>query len=61
MTATSSADSRPDDDDQTVHTFQYGTGRMPFFMKIVWLLFLAFGAYYVVVFLLDALGSDLGA
>ena len=42
-------------------TFRYGHGRMPLFLKLVWLAFLAFGTWYTVVYLLDALGSELGA
>jgi hypothetical protein len=48
-------------DDQRMHDFEYGHGRMPLFMKIVWLAFLAFAAFYTAFFLLDALGSELGA
>jgi len=48
-------------DDQAAYTHQYGHGRMPFFMKLVWLAFLAFGAWYTVSFLLAALGAELGA
>jgi hypothetical protein len=47
-------------DDQQMYTFSYGHGRMPLFMKLVWLAFLAFGAWYMVSFLLEALGEDLG-
>ncbi|GJM23053.1 MAG: hypothetical protein DHS20C15_29680 [Planctomycetota bacterium] len=47
-------------DDQVPYEYEYGHGRMPFFMKLVWLAFLAFGAWYVVSFLLAALGEDLG-
>ena len=47
-------------DDHKVHEFAYGHGRMPLFMKLVWLGFLAFGAWYMVSFLLEALGDELG-
>ena len=47
-------------DDQRAHDFGYGHGRMPFFLKVVWLGFLAFGAWYVVKFLLAALAVELG-
>lgn len=47
-------------DDQAAYEFEYGHNRMPFFMKIAWIAFLAFGTWYVVSFLLTALGSDLG-
>lgn len=46
-------------DDQKPHDFSYGHGRMPFFMKAVWLAFLAFGAWYVVKYLLVALGQEM--
>ena len=45
-------------DDQKPYEFAYDHGRMPFFMKVVWVLFLAFITYYVVVYLLDALGNE---
>lgn len=48
-------------DDQAPYPFQYDTGRMPMFMKIAWILFLAFGTWYVVTFLLESLGQELGA
>ena len=46
-------------DDQRPAEYTYGHGRMPFFMKLVWLGFLAFGAWYVVSFLLASLGDEL--
>jgi len=52
---------RAEADDNTMPEFEYGHGRMPFFMKLVWLAFLGFGTWYTVVFLLDALGTELGA
>jgi hypothetical protein len=48
-------------DDQRAHEFGYGHGRMPLFMKIVWISFLAFATWYVVQFLLTAVGVELGA
>jgi hypothetical protein len=54
------AATQPAGDDQAAYRYDYGHGRMPFFMKIVWLGFLAFGAWYVVGFLLAALGDELG-
>lgn len=48
-------------DDQAPYEYHYGHGRMPFFMKLVWLAFLGFGAWYTVTFLLAALGAELGA
>lgn len=46
-------------DDQSVYSFSYDHGRMPFFMKVLWLLFLAFSAWYMVEFLLEAVGEEL--
>lgn len=48
-------------DDQTPHAFEYGHGRMPLFMKLAWLCFLAFGAWYLTSFVLEALGRELAA
>ena len=50
----------PEGDDQQAYTFQYGHGRMPFFMKLVWLGFRGFTAWYIVTYLLEALSVDLG-
>lgn len=66
MTAKSTATDTPAPvdlagDDQQAYTYEYGHGRMPFFMKIIWLAFLAFGAWYSVKFLLAALGEELSA
>ena len=47
-------------DDQRMYEFNYGHGRMPLFMKIAWLLFLAFATWYVVQFLLTSVGKELG-
>lgn len=47
-------------DDQREHAFGYGPGRMPLFMKIAWLCFLAFATWYVVQFLLTSVGDELG-
>ncbi len=53
--------SEPDaGDDQRERPFGYGHGRMPLFMKIVWLLFLAFATWYVVTFLLTSVGQEMG-
>ena len=46
-------------DDQAMHRFAYGSGRMPLFMKIVWTAFLVFATWYIVVFLLEAVGTEL--
>lgn len=45
--------------DQSAYPFSYGHGRMPFFMKVVWIGFLIFATWYVVEFLLDALGREI--
>jgi len=47
-------------DDQREMPFGYGGGRMPLFMKLAWLLFLAFATWYVVSFLLTSVGEELG-
>lgn len=59
MTKPSSADPQAEGSDQRAPDFQYGHGRMPLFMKLVWLVFLAFGAWYMVTYLLEALGGEL--
>ena len=46
-------------DDQAVATVSYGHGRMPFFMKLAWVLFIAFITYYVAVYLIPAAGEEL--
>lgn len=46
--------------DHTIYHHQYRHGRMPFFMKVVWLGFLAFGAWYTAVYLLTALQDEIG-
>ena len=56
-----SDDSAAEGDDQREHVFSYDHGRMPLFMKIVWIAFLAFATWYVVQFLLTAVGVELGA
>jgi hypothetical protein len=48
-------------DDQREHGFGYGHGRMPLFLKIIWISFLAFATWYVVQFLLTSVGEELGA
>ena len=47
--------------DQKEYPFGYGHGRMPLFMKVVWLAFLAFATWYVVQFLLTSVGEELGS
>ena len=62
MTNNSPASDEPaaEGDDQREHVFSYDHGRMPLFMKIVWLGFLAFATWYVVEFLLTSVGQELG-
>lgn len=65
MTAESSPDSAAKDpteiagDDHAEYPFEYGHGRMPLFMKLVWIGFLAFGTIYTVSYLLKSLESEL--
>ncbi len=47
--------------DQEVYPFHYGHGRLPFFMKVAWVGFIILATYYIVAFLLTALGQELGA
>jgi hypothetical protein len=47
-------------DDQKSYPFDYGHGRMPLFMKIAWIAFLAFATWYVVQFLLTSVGEEMG-
>lgn len=66
MTAESSPDtSGPDHaaiagDDDAAYPFEYGHGRMPLFMKLVWIGFLAFGTIYTVTYLLESLAEEMG-
>ena len=46
-------------DDQAPYSFSYGHGRMPLFMKILWVGFLVMATYYIVNFLLDSVGKEL--
>lgn len=64
MTGSSSQESRPvredpSDDDQVPAAVAYGHGRMPFFMKLAWVVFLVFVTYYVAVYLIPAAGGEL--
>lgn len=60
MTSESSPDkSAVAGDDHAEYPFDYGHGRMPFFMKIVWIAFLAFGTIYTVTYLLESLAEEL--
>ncbi len=60
MTPDSPADADVGGDDQREQPLGYGHGRMPLFMKIAWLAFLAFATWYVVQFLLTSVGEELG-
>jgi hypothetical protein len=44
--------------DQAPVEFGYGHGRMPLFLKLFWVGFLVFATWYVVQFLLTALGRE---
>ena len=46
--------------DQKPYDFKYDHGRMPLFMKVVWVGFLIFATWYVVAYLLVSLGQELG-
>lgn len=58
--STQSPDLKQADEDEGVHEFAYGHGRMPFFMKVVWVGFLIFATWYTVAYLLTALGEEVG-
>jgi len=60
VTAPGTSDKDNAANDHEPADFHYDYGRMPFFMKLVWLGFLGFAAWYTVVYLLDALGEELG-
>lgn len=60
MTEPNSTSPAPDPAvDQKPYPFAYGHGRMPAFMKVVWVAALAFMTWYIVKFLLTSLGEDL--
>lgn len=50
----------PMTDDESPYEMRYDHGRMPLFMKIVWVGFLVLATWYVVVNLLSAVGDELG-
>lgn len=50
----------PETNDQAPYGHQYGHGRMPVFMKLLWIGYLVLGTWYVATFLLDAVGQELG-
>lgn len=47
-------------DDQTPYEFRYDHGRMPLFMKIIWVGFLVGATLYIVNHLLTALADEVG-
>lgn len=51
---------RQDVDDHTPYGFHYGHGRMPAYLKLMWIGYLVLGTWYVTSFLLDAVAQDLG-
>ncbi len=57
---TSSEADQPAGDDQSYYKHEYGHGRMPLFMKLVWVAFLAFATWYIVSYLLESLAQELG-
>lgn len=64
MTAPSESDrevrSAAERDDHAAYPFVYGHGRMPGFMKVLWVVFLVFITWYVVSFLLPSAATELG-
>lgn len=59
MTSETSPERPPEAEDQVPYEFGYGHGRMPWFMKVIWIGFLTFATWYTVSFLLEALESEL--
>jgi hypothetical protein len=45
--------------DQEPYAFSYGHGRMPVFLKIVWVAAIVFITWYIVKFLLTSVGAEL--
>ncbi len=60
MTDKNSLDLEKDGSDQSPYEFRYDHGRMPFFMKLVWIFFLVLATWYIVQYLLVALGEEIG-
>lgn len=50
---------RSADDDQASVEVAYGHGRMPFFMKLAWVIFIVFITTYVAAYLIPAAGQEL--
>jgi hypothetical protein len=61
MTSETTPEPKAEREDQVPYPFNYGHGRMPLFMKLIWIGFLTFATWYVVTFLLEALERDLAA
>lgn len=59
MTGPNAQDPAADADDQAPLAVSYGHGRMPVFMKILWIVFLVFITWYVASFLIPAAGGEL--
>ncbi len=60
MTAKNSETPEQVGDDQAAYDFAYDHGRMPFFMKLIWIGFIVLATVYIVNYLLVALGQELG-
>ncbi len=60
MTDKTSSDLEKAGSDQVPYDFKYDHGRMPLFMKLVWVFFLIFCTWYIVSYLLVAVGEDVG-
>ena len=58
-TARDASDTRTAGDDQTPMPVTYGHGRLPMFMKVLWVGFLVFITYYVAAYLIPAAGTEL--
>lgn len=60
MTVENSKENDAAGDDQVPYEFKYDHGRMPLFMKIVWVGFIVFATLYLVNNLLSALSNEVG-
>ena len=56
----SSVQPETEGNDHSAYDFRYDHGRMPMFMKIVWVGFIILTTYYIVANLLPAVGVELG-
>lgn len=59
MTGSNTPEAADAGNDQAPVPFSYGHGRMPFFMKLLWTVFLGFITWYVAVNLIPAAGEEL--